>query len=103
MSGSIEVFNAGQARRAALYRAFAHPGVRTALWVELRSAALPAGHCLQGTAGFWLAESAQGTVGCYASATPPTGRSVGGRVDRDRLSQCAHSRTDNVVCFGQLF
>ena len=83
MLGSIEVFNAGQSQRAVLYREGAQPGVRTALWVELGPAVLPAGHCLFGAAGFWLAESRDGLVGCYASARPRNGRSVGGRVVHD--------------------
>lgn len=80
MSRPVAIFDAGRIRHAVLYRAGRHPGVRTALWVELRSAVLPAGHCFEGTAGFWLAESVQGWVTCFASTRPPTGQSVGGRV-----------------------
>jgi hypothetical protein len=83
MLGSIEVFNPGRSQRAVLSRAGAQPGVRTALWVALGPAPLPAGHCFDGAAGFWLAESMDGLVGCHASARPPNGRSVGGRVVHD--------------------
>jgi len=83
MLGSIDVFNAGRSHRATLYRDGAQPGVRTALWVEIGANVLPAGHCFYGAAGFWLAESMDGLVGCHVSARPPNGRSVGGRVVHD--------------------
>lgn len=83
MLGSIDVFNVGRSQRAILYRDGAHPGVRTALWVEIGAHVLHAGHCLRGAAGFWLVESMDGLVGCHASARPTNRRSVGGRVVRD--------------------
>lgn len=79
----MEIFDAGLIRRAVLYRSGAHPGVRTALWVDLRAAGFPAAHCFAGMAGFWLVETVQGLVSCLSSLRPPTGRSVGGRVVHD--------------------
>jgi len=83
MSESLEIFSANTIKRAVLFRAGAHPGVRTALWVAVRPAILRPGHAFDGAAGFWLAESMSGLVACHASSHVPSGRSVGGRVVND--------------------